>query len=97
MIYKVYFIAFQVNRFSAKQGIQLSALYDLLVLCNTINLLLYFSSFNFDHVGKRWNALFVCVLSSSSAKGRVVPGHVGSFHVCEVNINPETDQDTNNK
>lgn len=34
---------------------------------------------------------YFSVLASISAKGSVVPGHIGCIHVYKVNINPEID------
>lgn len=34
---------------------------------------------------------YFSVLASVSAKGSVVPGHIGCIHVYKVNINPEID------
>lgn len=39
--------------------------------------------------------IYFSLLTSISAKGIVVPGHVGSFHVYKVNINPEIDTSRN--
>ena len=35
--------------------------------------------------------LYFSALTSMSAKGAVVPGHIGCLHVYKVNINPEID------
>lgn len=39
--------------------------------------------------------IYFSAVTSISAKGTVVPGHIGCIHVYEVNINPEIDMKRN--
>lgn len=57
---------------------------------------LHFLSFNYvpiqDNTGMTF---YFSMLTSISAKGSVVPGHIGCIHVYKVNINPEIDTKRN--